>query len=658
METLVERSYSKIRKLTGRAQKELRDALDGVLAKIAGKTARPDEAEIFYPLCLAILGRQPKQASQALDCIEKLISYGYLRGAGPVDAATMAKLPLKEKDEDAAKVTLMDAIVTCICSCNDHHDEEVQLQVLKAVLQAVTSRTCEVHEHSLLKSVRACYHIHLVSKNTMNQTVAKATLQQMVNVVFQRMEHMEETLHANDVAAVPPPPEAVASVEVREDSNHSLPDDAADGVDAAEKAESDHAMYPDVARTLHLHAAVLHRVHTRLANSSTADLVSDDVDPSSSPAPTTTTTSAPTSTSHAPSTFPSLYHKDAFLLFRSLCRISMRSLAEDSAAAATAMTSSSSSAATTSAGPPQGSDDPFAFQSKLVSLDLLLSILNGGGPTFRDRFVTLIKQYLCVSLLQNCTSNYTQIVELSLRVFVVLIAQFKAHLKSEMEVFITHIFLGLLESDNSSLEHKLLVLEVLKQICLDGSILGEIFLNYDCDWNSMDLFKRIVDAISKIAKGGKKSFESTQPTSSNAAKQASKVQDTALVVKGLECLTAVVGSLKKVANFTDEKRKMDKMLQEDDDDGADDDVAEDVTVVAKQPFGMSAVEAFDKKKRLQEELAEGILKFNLKPTDGVKFLVAKKYMENTPRHVAKFLHDQSNRLDKTMVLLLLLRGVF
>ncbi|RHZ13436.1 hypothetical protein DYB37_011987 [Aphanomyces astaci] len=244
METLVERSYSKIRKLTGRAQKELRDALDGVLAKIAGKTARPDEAEIFYPLCLAILGRQPKQASQALDCIEKLISYGYLRGAGPVDAATMAKLPLKEKDEDAAKVTLMDAIVTCICSCNDHHDEEVQLQVLKAVLQAVTSRTCEVHEHSLLKSVRACYHIHLVSKNTMNQTVAKATLQQMVNVVFQRMEHMEETLHANDVAAVPPPPEAVASVEVREDSNHSLPDDAADGVDAAEKAESDHAMYP------------------------------------------------------------------------------------------------------------------------------------------------------------------------------------------------------------------------------------------------------------------------------------------------------------------------------------------------------------------------------------------------------------------------------
>ncbi|ETV92066.1 hypothetical protein H310_13588 [Aphanomyces invadans] len=651
METLVERSYTKIRKLTGRSQKELRDALDGVLAKIAGKTMRPDEAEIFYPLCLAILGRQPKQASQALDCIEKLISYGYLRGTGPVNAATMAKLPIKEKDEDAAKVTLMDAIVTCICSCNDHHDEEVQLQVLKAVLQAVTSRTCDVHEHSLLKSVRACYHIHLVSKNTMNQTVAKATLQQMVSVVFQRMEHMEETLHSND-AATPPAPVASTAV-ARDDSNHSLPADDTDALEA-EKAEPTHAMYPDVVRALHLHVAVQHRVNSTLAKSSTADLDSTAAaaeDDAAAPksAPLATTLNAP---------FPSLFHKDAFLLFRSLCRISMRSLAED--AASTGSSASPGLSNSNPNGPPQGSDDPFAFQSKLVSLDLLLSILNNGGPTFRDseRFITLIKQYLCVSLLQNCTSNYTQIVELSLRVFVVLIAQFKAHLKSEMEVFITNIFLGLLESENSSMEHKLLVLEVLKQICLDGSILGEIFLNYDCDWNSMDLFKRIVDAISKIAKG--KKSDSATPTS-NAAKQASKVQDTALVLKGLECLTAVVGSLKKVANISDEKRKMDKMLKEEDDDAStatssSDELApivpaDDATIATtNQPLAkMSAVEAFDKKKRLQEELAEGILKFNLKPTDGVKFLVAKKYMENTPRDVAKFLHEQSNRLDKTMV---------
>ena len=242
------------------------------------------------------------------------------------------------------------------------------------------------------------------------------------------------------------------------------------------------------------------------------------------------------------------------MLFRSLCRISMRSLAEDAASGA--------STSMASAGPNQGADDPFAFQSKLVSLDLLLSILNHSGPAFRssDKFLQLVRQYLCVSLLQNCTSNYTQIVELSLRVFVELIAHFKAHLKAEIEVFITNIFLGILESENSSLDHKLLVLEVLKQICADGSILGEIFLNYDCDWNSMDLFKRIVNAISKIAKG-KKDAPGANANGANQKVRGAILPETMLVIKGLDCLTATVASLKKSANFTAQDKKEKEELE-------------------------------------------------------------------------------------------------
>jgi len=36
--------------------------------------------------------------------------------------------------------------------------------------------------------VRTCYNIHLMSRSEVNQTTAKATLTQMLNVVFQRME--------------------------------------------------------------------------------------------------------------------------------------------------------------------------------------------------------------------------------------------------------------------------------------------------------------------------------------------------------------------------------------------------------------------------------------------------------------------------------------
>ncbi|OQS02740.1 brefeldin A-inhibited guanine nucleotide-exchange protein, partial [Thraustotheca clavata] len=547
--------------------------------------------------------------------------------------AIAEKLPIgtKESEDGSSKYTLMDAVVTAICSCNDHHDEEVQLQVLKAVLQAVTSQKCEVHEHSLLKSVRACYHIHLVSKNAINQTVAKATLQQMVNVVFQRMEMVEEEAMRN--AAKQAPVETPETIQQRSESTNSM--------DKLFIASSDQPMYPDVLRCLQFeYREQLQKTQSLGLEALAAD---EENHAKQGDGGDATANRAHAAAAAASNAFSSVYQKDAFLLFRSLCRISMRSLAEDAASGST------SNLANT--GLNQGADDPFAFQSKLVSLDLLLAILNHSGPTFRngDKFLTLIRQYLCVSLLQNCTSNYTQIVELSLRVFVELITHFKAHLKSEIEVFITNIFLGILESENSSLEHKLLVLEVLKQICADGSILGEIFLNYDCDWNSMDLFKRIVSAISKITKGKK---DSQGPGgSNNSANQKIKgaiMPETMLVIKGLECLTATVASLKKSANFLAQEKK-EKELLEARDDSDEDEATEKPLVVVQSPHHLSAVEAFDRKKKLQEELAEGILKFNLKPTDGIKFLVARGHMQNMPSDVAKFIHEHNTRLDKTMV---------
>ncbi len=36
--------------------------------------------------------------------------------------------------------------------------------------------------------MRTCYNIYLTSRSDVNQTTAKATLTQMLNVVFQRME--------------------------------------------------------------------------------------------------------------------------------------------------------------------------------------------------------------------------------------------------------------------------------------------------------------------------------------------------------------------------------------------------------------------------------------------------------------------------------------
>ena len=61
--------------------------------------------------------------------------------------------------------------------------------VLQALLTAVTSQHIEIHEGTVLQAVRTCYNIYLASKNLINQTTAKATLTQMLNVIFARMEN-------------------------------------------------------------------------------------------------------------------------------------------------------------------------------------------------------------------------------------------------------------------------------------------------------------------------------------------------------------------------------------------------------------------------------------------------------------------------------------
>jgi brefeldin A-inhibited guanine nucleotide-exchange protein len=106
---------------------------------------------------------------------------------------------------------------------------------------------------------------------------------------------------------------------------------------------------------------------------------------------------------------------------------------------------------------------------------MILHILQKSGPAFKsgEKFIYAVRQYLCVSLLGNCTSHITQVTGLALHVFVALLEGFKDHLKAELEVFVTNIFLRILESENSTYEHKLRVLEVFHTICKDPS--GQVY---------------------------------------------------------------------------------------------------------------------------------------------------------------------------------------
>ena len=49
-------------------------------------------------------------------------------------------------------------------------------------------------------------------------------------------------------------------------------------------------------------------------------------------------------------------------------------------------------------------------------------------------FISAIKQYLCVALSKNGASSIPEVFELSLSIFLILLANFKQHLKRQIEV--------------------------------------------------------------------------------------------------------------------------------------------------------------------------------------------------------------------------------
>lgn len=75
------------------------------------------------------------------------------------------------------------------------------------------------------------------------------------------------------------------------------------------------------------------------------------------------------------------------------------------------------------------------LRSKVLSVQLLLSILQNAGPVFKtnEMFINAIKQYLCVALSKNGASSVPEVFSLSLSIFLTLLSHFKTHLKMQIE---------------------------------------------------------------------------------------------------------------------------------------------------------------------------------------------------------------------------------
>ncbi|KJH41584.1 hypothetical protein DICVIV_12443 [Dictyocaulus viviparus] len=170
--------------------------------------------------------------------------------------------------------------------------------------------------------------------------------------------------------------------------------------------------------------------------------------------------------------FPNVEHKDAFLIFRSLCVLAQKEEGDLN-------------------DPRQGflpkrynymsfevdHSSNTHLNSKMLALEMLLLILQNASTALQNAqpFILLIKRSLCVALSRNAVS-------------------------SNVKVFFKEIIISMLESSSCSFEHKWIVLHTIGKILANPQSVVDLYVNYDCDLTAYNVFENLVDVVSKTAR--------------------------------------------------------------------------------------------------------------------------------------------------------------
>lgn len=225
----------------------------------------------------------------------------------------------------------------------------------------------------------------------------------------------------------------------------------------------------------------------------------------------------------------------------------------------------------------------------------------------------------------------------------------------------------MLESENSAFEHKLLVLDVLSKLCRDAHMLVEIFLNYDCDINSADLFAQIVKTLCRLAQSSLDPLPDSMQGTGNSTKERYRTQQRRLQIMALESAAIILKSL------VDLREEIIAPTSTSGCNGLDTptcrmsrpDTAQcGLSKHSNSRFSMNGgvvyrdgdplrvsqvVSSFQLKRQRKRELETGVVKFNVKPKAGVAYLIQHGQIDGGAAGIARGLHKLRTVLNKTKI---------
>ena len=241
-------------------------------------------------------------------------------------------------------------------------------------------------------------------------------------------------------------------------------------------------------------------------------------------------------------------------------------------------------------------------------------------------------------------------------------------MKAEVEVFVAKVFLPTLQSPNTPEERKKLVLEALRALCSDPVLLTQIFLNYDCDFEAVDLYKSIVTHLTSLSVKNQQSQVTNTVESEKSSVSLASLEVLVVILQGfLKALKLPGGD----DNMNKERSKARGTLQLDvglaikelvmvESSNSEEMVvsANDIKKLEENNLNGNAttgdvtgkiVDAFDKKRIAQRNFETGSIKFRMSAKQGLLFFVQHGFLNLDAKEVASFFLENKEKLDKTQM---------
>ncbi|SHO79354.1 Similar to S.cerevisiae protein SEC7 (Guanine nucleotide exchange factor (GEF) for ADP ribosylation factors) [Malassezia sympodialis ATCC 42132] len=322
----------------------------------------------------------------------------------------------------------------------------------------------------------------------------------------------------------------------------------------------------------------------------------------------------------APIDAPDLHVKDAFLLLRALCKLSMKPLSSES----------------------ERDVKSYSMRSKLLALRTVRGVLQQHMDVFTDAsvqivsttsgeqatFVQAVKQYLCLCLSRNAVSSVLPVFKESCEIFWLVLSGMRTKMKKEIEVLMNEIYLPILEMRTSPPAQKSVLLATLQRLCVDPQALVEVYLNYDCDRTALEnLYERLMNVISRLSQAP------TSDVPPSVDERDGESIDVRLKRQSLDCLCSVLHSL---VEWMD--RLMDEPVSTSVPEADDDDTGSQPSADPAAPDEDDDPGRFENAKQRKTVLLEAIRMFNYKPKRGIAQLLEHGFIRSRdPRAIARFL---------------------